>query len=461
MLLEFFAHLRDHRVPVSMRELLDLLQAMEMRFAFADLEQFYFLARLCLVKDEKYFDRFDLAFDSYFSALDRWEAVFEPPATAALLAQILAQSMPQPGRSAVARLIEEYRARQDETRRADKPNLRGNDATSTGNAAGEQNRSADDDDSATPLEGEEWRPDPWEKTGGPDPGDETGDDDGGQDGAGDGDEGDSGEGENGGEGEGSGGDTGTSGDDHPGEGIREQPGAVSHRSAVKVWQLRDFADYDPEVELGTRNMKLALRRLRRFARTSAQLELDLAATIASTARNGGILDIKEMPERHNAVKVLMFLDVGGSMDDHIERCAQLFSAARSEFKYLEYYYFHNFIYESVWRDNDRRSEERVSTLEVLHRFGADYKVIFVGDASMARHEIAETGGSVEHYNSEPGEVWLSRFHERFRRIIWLNPVEMKLWADSYSVQMIGRLLDDRMYHLSPDGIEQAMRHLAR
>jgi uncharacterized protein with von Willebrand factor type A (vWA) domain len=206
---------------------------------------------------------------------------------------------------------------------------------------------------------------------------------------------------------------------------------------------------------------MALRRLRKFARTAADLELDLNETIRCTARNGGILDIREIPERHNAVKVLLFLDVGGSMDDHIELCAQLFSAARSEFKHLEYFYFHNFIYESVWNDNERRGDDRVLLLDVLRKYGRDYKVIFVGDAQMARHEIAERGGSVEHFNAEPGQHWMQSVQEQFRKVIWINPIAVDQWKDSYTTEMIRRIMDDQMYHLSVEGIEQAMKHLVR
>ena len=225
--------------------------------------------------------------------------------------------------------------------------------------------------------------------------------------------------------------------------------------------MRQFEDYDPRVELGTRNIKMALRRLRKFARTAADLELDLNETIRCTARNGGILDIREIPERHNAVKVLLFLDVGGSMDDHVELCAQLFSAASSEFKYIESFYYHNFIYESVWTNNERRGDDRVLLSDLLRKYGRDYKVIFVGDAQMARHEISERGGSVEHFNAEPGEYSMNSVQEQFRKVIWLNPVARDEWQDSYTTVMINRILDDKMYHLSVEGIEQAMKFLVR
>jgi uncharacterized protein with von Willebrand factor type A (vWA) domain len=206
---------------------------------------------------------------------------------------------------------------------------------------------------------------------------------------------------------------------------------------------------------------MALRRLRRWVREASDLELDLHETIRSTARNGGMLDIIEVPERHNAVKVLMFLDVGGSMDEHIELCAQLFSAAKAEFKYLEYFYFHNFLYEGVWRDNDRRLEDKMPLWHLLQKYPQDYKVIFVGDADMGRHEIADRGGSVEHFNAEPGEVWMRRVLEQFRSVVWLNPLPEPRWNDSQSIRMVKRIVDDRMYFLSDSGLESAMKSLMR
>lgn len=460
MLLRFFLHLREYRVPVSIRELLDLLCAMSGRLVFADIGQFYFLARLCLVKDEKFYDRFDLAFESFFEGLDAWQGAFEEREAIALLKESLARVFPDLSEVDLSRVLAEYRlAVANASRRAQQVAHR----EPTNPSRREENRGyGEQNDEQRPDE--EWRPDPVEKVGGrEDPrgeqadGEEAGD--AGEEG--EGQEGDSGEGENGREGEGEGGQSGLGSGQEPGRGIRDEADNPFHRSASKVWQIREFADYDPDVELGTRNMKLALRRLRKFARTAAELELDLPGTISSTARNGGILDIRQIPERHNAVKVLLFLDVGGSMDEHIVRCEQLFSAARSEFKHLEYYYFHNFIYESVWHRNDRRNEDRIATSDILHRFGSDYKVIFVGDASMARHEIAEKGGSVEHYNAEPGEAWLARFHDSFRKIAWLNPVDPDLWQDVYSIEMIRRLMENRMYHLGVAGMEEAMKYLAR
>ncbi|MBK1679096.1 vWA domain-containing protein [Rhodocyclus tenuis] len=246
---------------------------------------------------------------------------------------------------------------------------------------------------------------------------------------------------------------------HP-EGVRIG-GKSENRSAVKVWEKREFKNLDDSVELGTRNIQVALRRLRRFAREGAAEELDLAGTIDGTARNAGWLDLKLRPERHNAVKVLLFLDVGGSMDDHIATCATLFSACRNEFKHLEYYYFHNCVYEHVWRDNVRRRTERTPTVDVLHRYGRDYKLIFVGDATMSPYEIVHPGGSVEHDNAEPGAVWLSRLSDAFPHAVWLNPEPEAHWPYRESISLIRQLLGGRMYPLTVDGLTRGMRELSK
>ena len=234
-----------------------------------------------------------------------------------------------------------------------------------------------------------------------------------------------------------------------------------NRKAVKVWEKRDYANLDDSVELGTRNIKIALRRLRKFARTGAAEELDLDDTISSTARNAGLLDIKMVPERHNAVKVLLFLDVGGSMDPHVKVCEELFSASRTEFKHLEYFYFHNFIYESVWKNNIRRHTERTPTLDVLHKYSHDYKVIFVGDASMSPYEVAQPGGSVEHWNEEAGEVWMRRLTQVYDKVVWLNPVPEDEWDYTQSISMIRQLVDGHMYPLSIKGLEEGMSFLSK
>ena len=245
------------------------------------------------------------------------------------------------------------------------------------------------------------------------------------------------------------------------EGVRIGQDRNRNNRAVKVWDKREFRNLDDNVELGTRNIKVALRKLRRFARTGSASELDLPDTIRSTAHNAGWLDLKLVPERHNAVKVLLFLDIGGSMDEHVKVCAELFSAVKSEFKHLEYFYFHNCPYEAMWKDNSRRWSEKRPTVEILRTYGPDYKAVFVGDASMSPYEIVQPGGSVEHFNEESGQVWLTRILEHFRRSIWINPVEEGRWNWTQSVKMIERLMGHRMYPLTLDGLDRGIRALSR
>lgn len=245
------------------------------------------------------------------------------------------------------------------------------------------------------------------------------------------------------------------------EGIRIGQDRSRHRRAVKVWDRREFRDLDDEVELGTRSLKVALRRLRRFARQGAATELDLDGTIQATAQQGGMLDLKMRPERHNTIKILLFLDIGGSMDDHIQMCEELFSACRSEFKHLEYYYFHNCVYEAVWRDNSRRFSERIPMVDVLRTYPADYKLIFVGDASMSPYEITYPGGSVEHWNEEPGKQWLERMVNQWSHAVWLNPVDKRGWSYTHSISMIRDIMEQRMYPLTLDGIDDAIQTLSR
>ncbi|RPH66594.1 MAG: VWA domain-containing protein, partial [Hyphomicrobiales bacterium] len=243
-------------------------------------------------------------------------------------------------------------------------------------------------------------------------------------------------------------------------GVRIGQDSNRNNRAVKVWDRRDFQDLDDKVELGTRNIKLALRRLRRFARTGAVEELDLDGTIRATARQGW-LDVKLVPEKRNAVKVLLFFDVGGSMDPHVRICEELFSAARSAFKHMEYFYFHNCIYESLWKDNRRRNTERTATLDVLHTYPNDYKVIIVGDAAMSPFELTHAGGSVEHWNEEPGIAWLQRIAATFPRTVWINPAPERYWSYSPSRELIARIFEGRMFPLTLDGLDRAMRDLAR
>ena len=245
------------------------------------------------------------------------------------------------------------------------------------------------------------------------------------------------------------------------EGVRIGGESVGNRTAIKVWDQREFRNLDDTVDLGVRNIKVALRRLRRFARKGAATELDLDGTIAGTARNGGWLDLHLRPERHNAVKVLLFLDIGGSMDDHIQACEELFSAARAEFKHLEHFYFHNCVYEGVWKDNRRCHGEMLATWDVIHTYGPDYKLVFVGDASMSPYEIARPGGSVEHWNEEAGAVWLERLLATWPHAAWLNPLPETHWTYTPSIQMIEQLVGKRMFPLTIDGLERAMRSLSK
>jgi uncharacterized protein with von Willebrand factor type A (vWA) domain len=243
------------------------------------------------------------------------------------------------------------------------------------------------------------------------------------------------------------------------EGIRIGQDESRNRRAVKVWDKREFSNFADNIELGTRNIKIALRKLRRFAREGAPEHLDLDGTIDSTARNGGLLDLKFVPERHNAIKVLLFLDVGGSMDYHVRVCEELFSAARSEFKHLEYFYFHNFVYESVWKDNRRRHVEKIPTHEVMRTYGHDYKLIFVGDATMSPYEIVQPGGSVEHWNEEAGSVWMQRLTRTWPHHVWLNPEPIDRWGHTPSVELTRQLIEDRMYPLTLAGLDQAIKAL--
>ena len=247
---------------------------------------------------------------------------------------------------------------------------------------------------------------------------------------------------------------------HP-EGIRVGGESAGNRTAIKVWEKREYRNLDDSVELGTRNIKVALRRLRRFAREGAADELDLDGTIAATARNAGWLDLMMRPERHNAVKVLLFLDVGGSMDDHVKVCEELFSACRSEFKHLEYFYFHNCVYERVWRDSHRRHSENIPLADLIHRYGPDYKLIFVGDATMSPYEILHQHGSIEHMNTEPGAAWIRRLLDAWPAAAWLNPEPERLWPYRRSIEILQQIMGGRMYPMTLGGLERAMQQLSK
>ena len=391
MLINFFHVLKDSGVPVTPRELLDLLEAMEQRLAFGDMDDLYALSRAVLVKDEKYYDRFDRAFGLHFQELEALDDVIEAMIPDDWLRSEFLKQLSEEDKAKIEslggleELIEQFKQRLEEQKKRH----------SGGNK--------------------------WIGTEGTSPF--------GNDGY------------------------------HP-EGIRVG-GESKNKRAVKVWDRRDFKNLDDSVELGTRNIKIAMRRLRKFARTGATEELDLDDTIKSTARNAGLLDIKMVPERHNAVKVLLFLDVGGSMDPHVKVCEELFSAARTEFKHLEYFYFHNFIYESVWKNNIRRFNERTATLDLMHKYAHDYKVVFVGDASMSPYEIMQPGGSVEHWNEESGELWMRRLRETYEKCIWINPVPEDEWEYTQSIAITRQLMEGKMYPLTLRGLEEGMSFLSK
>ena len=391
MLINFFHGLRDAGVPVTTRELLDLMEGMKQHVVFGSIDDFYYFSRTCMVKDEKYFDRFDRAFGLHFKDLEALDDVIEALIPDDWLRSEFMKNLTEEEKAKIEslggleKLIEEFKKRLEEQK----------ERHEGGNK--------------------------WVGTGGTSPF--------GQEGY------------------------------HP-EGIRVGPNG-RNKKAVKVWDRRDFENLDDSVEIGTRNIKIALRRLRKFARTGAADELDLDDTISSTARNAGLLDIKMVPERHNAVKVLLFFDVGGSMDPHVKVCEELFSAARTEFKHMEYFYFHNFLYESVWKNNIRRHNERTALLDVLHKYSHDYKVIFVGDASMSPYEIVQPGGSVEHWNEESGEVWMRRLCEVYDKVAWLNPVPEAEWQYTQSVAITNQLLEGHMFPLTLKGMEEAMGYLTR
>ena len=391
MLIEFFLKLKAGGIPVSIKEFLILIEALAKRVAFGSMEEFYYLARAALVKDEKYYDRYDRVFAAYFKgiiAVDGIELLIPEEWLKKLAERILTDEEKKLIESLGGwdKLMETLKQRLEEQK------------------------------------GRHQGGNKWIGTAGTSPFGAYG---------------------------------------YNPEGVRIGQEESRHRRAVKVWDKREYRNLDDTVELGTRNIKVALRRLRKFARIGAPEELDLDDTIRSTARNAGWLDLKMVPERHNAVKVLLFLDIGGSMDDHIRTCEQLFSAARVEFKHLEYFYFHNFLYERVWRDNRRRAAERLATWEVLHTYPHDYKVIFVGDATMSPYEIVYPGGSVEHSNEEAGAVWMQRLLAIYPQTIWLNPQPEAVWDYHESIRITRNLMGERMFPLTLEGLDRGMRLLCK
>jgi uncharacterized protein len=390
--ISFFLELRASKVPASLREFLTLMEAMREGVARFDIDEFYFLARTALVKDERHLDRFDQVFGHCFKGLETpADPMTELPEE--WLRKLAERHLTQEEKKLVEalggwdKLMETLRQRLAEQK---------------GQHSGGKK---------------------WIGTAGTSP-------------------------------------FGAFGYNPEGVRIGRKEGEEGgNRTAVKVWDKREFKNLDDTIELGTRNIKLALRRLRQFAREGAELELDLPGTIRSTAHNAGWLDLKLVPERHNAVKLLLFLDIGGSMDDHIRICEELFSAARGEFKHLVHFYFHNCLYDTVWKDARRRHVEQTPVMEVLRTYDPGHKLVLVGDASMSPYEIDREGGSVERWNDESGAVWMRRLLDAYPKAVWLNPVPEKYWSGTTSIGMIRALMEDRMFPLTLDGIDRAMREL--
>jgi uncharacterized protein len=387
MLVRFFLLLRSAGVPATITELMTLLEALARGLGQASAERFYHLARTCLVKDERYYDRFDRAFAAHFKGAEDVFAHLSRELPADWLERILVRDLSDEEKAQIQALGDWDELMATLRKRLEEQQGRHQGGNKWIGTAG-----------TSPFGAYGYNP----------------------------------------------------------EGVRIGQNASRNRSAVKVWDKREFANLDDGVELGTRNMKLALRKLRKFARRGAATELALPETIDATARSGGWLDIKMVPERHNVVKVLLLLDIGGSMDDHVRTCEELFSAARSEFKHLEHFYFHNCPYEALWRDNRRRFREHIGTVEVMRTYASDYKLIFVGDATMSPYEIVHPGGSVEHWNEEPGRVWLERLARAYPRFAWINPRPEAHWRQTPSVEIIQDVLGGRMYPLTLSGLDDAI-----
>src|SRR5436853_3272291 len=391
MFLQFFTSLRDAQVPVTLREYLTLMEALDADLAEQTVENFYYLSRAALVKDERNLDKFDRVFGKVFQGMELLEQALAAEIPAEWLKKLMEKNLSEEEKKQIEamggldKLLETLRQRLAEQK------------------------------------GRHQGGNKWIGTAGTSPFGAYG---------------------------------------YNPEGIRIGQDKNRNFRAVKVWDKREFKDLDDRVELGTRNIKVALRRLRKFARTGAPDELDLDGTIKGTAHKG-YLDILMRPERHNAVKVLLFFDIGGSMDWHIKATEELFSAARTEFKHMEHFYFHNCLYEKVWKENRRRFQETTPTWQVLHTYPHDYKAIFVGDAAMSPYEISTPGGSVEHYNEEAGATWMERVTRTYPACVWLNPVPESQWEHTYSIRIMKQLMGGRMYPLTLDGLDRAMRELVR
>ncbi len=391
MFLHFFAELKSAGIPVTPREYLTLMQAMDADIAGRRVEDFYYLSRSALVKDERNLDKFDRVFGEVFKGIETLDETGEAKIPEEWLRKLAEKYLTPEEMKEIQALGGWDKLMETLAQRLAEQKGRHQGGSKWIGTAG-----------TSPFGAYGYNP----------------------------------------------------------EGVRIGQDKGRHGRAVKVWDKREFRDLDGDTELGTRNIKVALRRLRKFARTGAPDELDLPGTIRSTARQGW-LDVQMRPERRNAVKVLIFFDIGGSMDWHIQTCEELFSAARSEFKHLEYFYFHNCLYERVWKDNQRRWKETTPVMDVLHKFPHDYKVIFVGDASMSPYEITVPGGSVEHMNEEPGEVWMRRVLATYPSAVWINPLPEDHWSHTASVRMMRTLMEGRMFPLTLEGLDGAMRELTR
>jgi uncharacterized protein with von Willebrand factor type A (vWA) domain len=387
MLVRFFLLLKSAGVPVSITELLTLLEALKAGLSEVSAERFYYLARTCLVKDERHYDRFDQAFAAHFKGAEDLFKLLSRELPADWLEKMAVRDLSDAEKAEIEALGGWEKLMETLKQRLAEQQERHQGGSKWIGTAG-----------TSPFGAYGYNP----------------------------------------------------------EGVRIGQDQSRNRSAVKVWDKREFANLDDSVELGTRNMKMALRKLRRFARRGAPTELALADTIDATARSGGWLDIKMVPERHNVIKILLLLDVGGSMDDHVKTCEELFSAARTEFKHLEHFYFHNCPYEALWRDNRRRFNEHVGTLEVMRTYASDYKLILVGDATMSPYEITSAGGGIEHWNQEPGSVWLQRLVKAYPKFVWINPQPKGRWRHTASVEMIREMLEGRMYPLTLSGLDDAI-----
>ena len=391
MFITFFQELKSAGIPVSLREYLTLMEAIDADLAESRVEDFYYLARVSLVKDESNLDKFDRVFGHTFKGLDLMSEAANAEIPEEWLKKLAEKHLTEEEKAEIKALGGWDKLMETLKKRLEEQKDRHQGGSKWIGTAG-----------TSPFGAYGYNP----------------------------------------------------------EGVRIGQDESRHRRAVKVWDKREFKDLDSTVELGTRNIKVALKRLRKFARQGAAEELDLDDTIRSTAHKG-LLDIKMRPERRNTVKVLLFFDIGGSMDDHIRICEELFSAASSEFKVMEHFYFHNCLYEYVWKNNHRRQSERIATWDVLHKYPHDYKIVFVGDASMSPYEIAYPGGSVEHWNEEAGAAWMKRVTDLYRKAVWLNPVREAHWSYTHSIQMLQELMAGRMYPLTIEGLEDAMAELAR